>query len=97
MLQSRQPRNLGLLGLLLALSLAHASPPAQAGESGSETAVRGFEQAAAPLSLAVLDPPPPPLEPPPPDLPPPPPPPDLPPPPPPPDLPPPPPPPDLPP
>ncbi|MGH8585398.1 MAG: hypothetical protein ACREWE_04195, partial [Gammaproteobacteria bacterium] len=54
MLQSRQPQNLVLFGLLLALSPVYVSPPAQAGEGESETAVRGFEQAAAPLSLAVV-------------------------------------------
>ncbi|MCA1672318.1 MAG: hypothetical protein LC799_08995 [Actinobacteria bacterium] len=59
MLYSRQPQRLGLLDLLLALSLMHMSP-AQAGETRSETAVRGVEQAVqgplgiAPLSLAVV-------------------------------------------
>jgi hypothetical protein len=54
MLHSRQPQRLSLFGLLLALSLVHVSLPAQAGESGSETAVLGFDLAAAPLSLAVV-------------------------------------------
>ena len=60
MVRSRQPQGRGLLGLLLALSLMHMSPPAQAGERGSETAVRDVEQAVqgplgiAPLSLAVV-------------------------------------------
>ena len=56
MLHSRQPYGLGLLGILLALSLVHVIPPAQAGESGSETAVRSIEQAAqGPLGIAPLN------------------------------------------
>ena len=56
MLCSRQTQKLGLFGLLLALSLAHVSAPAQAAESGgSEIAGRGFEQGAqGPLDIALL-------------------------------------------